>query len=197
MYLTDFTRGAASAERARRRIRYRGATPKGDKLWTPTEDDVCRKYGSDYAVLRQKLPNRSYIALRSRCQTLGLRPKRRILTANEVSRIRRLVSTASSDQLREAFPDLSIAQIRAASRYYGIRRKRLPLKGTGISVIDSIRQRCFELRYSMVDLDEVANTKEYFQKARWHTQGLKHSAIGRAVAALDGELTIRWRDELR
>lgn len=195
MYLTDLMRGADSAERTRRRNRYRGATPKGDKLWTPAEEELCRKHGDDYVILQQKLPHRSYSALRYRCILLGLRPKRKQLTARELSLMRRLVPTASPEQLRDAFPDRSVAQIRQAGRYHGIRSRRRPLTEVGIPAIDAIRQRCFELRYSMVDLDEIAKTKTYFHKAGWHSQGVNYEAIGRAVAALDGELCVRWRDE--
>ncbi|PSJ53652.1 hypothetical protein [Pseudaminobacter soli (ex Li et al. 2025)] len=196
MYLSEYTRNAHSADRARRRMQYRGETPKGDRLWTGAEDELCRQYGSNYEALRQKLPHRSYEAIRCRCRYLGLRPKLKMVTANELSRMRRLVPTASPQQLREAFPNRSLRQLRSVSRYHGITRKRPPFKRTGISAIDAIRDRCFELGYSMGDLDELAKTKGYFRKANWILRGKpNYRAIGRAVEALDGELTIRWREE--
>ncbi|YBV98580.1 hypothetical protein M1D80_14225 [Phyllobacteriaceae bacterium JZ32] len=60
---------------------------------------------------------------------------------------------------------------------------------------DAIRARCFELRYSMVDLDAIAKTKSYFQKANWHATGLNYKAVCKAIDALDEELTVRWRDQ--
>ncbi len=51
MYLSDYSQNAARAQQARRRIRYLGTTPNGNKLWTPKEDELCQEYGSDYAVL--------------------------------------------------------------------------------------------------------------------------------------------------
>lgn len=196
MYIGDFNQYATAAERARRRIQYRGVTPAGHSLWTPREDDLCRQHGHDYKVLRQKLPHRSYMSLRARCQSLGLRPKRNLVTGSELSRMRRLVPTASPEQLREAFPNRSLGQLMKVSQYHGIWRKRQPLSRTGIPVIDAIRDRCFALGYSMVDLDDLAKTKRYFAKAGWFSSGRpNYLAIGRAVAALDGELRVEWRDQ--
>lgn len=196
MYLGDFNQNATAAERARRRIQYQGATFAGGTLWVAWEDDLCRQYGHNYTILQEKLPHRTYFSLRKHCQALGLRPKRNLVTAGELSRIRRLVPTASPDQLREAFPSRSPEQLLQVSRYYGIWRKRRPFGRTGISIINAIRDRCFELGYSMVDLDELAKTKGYFARSGWSkSRRPNYRAVGLAVAALDGELQARWRDE--
>lgn len=53
-----------------------------------------------------------------------------------------------------------------------------------------------ELGYSMGDLDELAKTKGYFRQAGWTVRGKpNYRAIGRVVEALDGELSICWREE--
>lgn len=195
MFLGEYTQHANNAERTRRRIRYRGATAKGDALWTPEEDEVCMKYGTDYKILVRKLPHRSYHALRARCQKLGLRPKRSLATASELSKLRRLAPTANAAALREAFPSRTLQQVKYLCRYYGIRRTPQRFKSTGYPILDAIRARCFELRYSMVDLDAIAKTKSYFQKANWHANGLNYNAVCKAIDALDGELAVRWRDQ--
>ncbi|PRD40426.1 hypothetical protein C5748_26995 [Phyllobacterium phragmitis] len=196
MYLNDYSHNARSADRAHRRIRYRGTTPKGDALWTPEEDELCRTYGVDYTVLIKKLPHRSYSALRGRCQKLGLRPQRNLVTASELSKMRRVVPNGTPEEIRQAFPHRTLGQIGNICRYHGIRRKQEPLKITGHAVLDAIRQRCAELNYSMRDLDELARTKRYFRQAGWlFKKRLNYQAIGRAVQALDGELTVRWRDQ--
>lgn len=195
MTLADANAIARRAEATRRRIRLRGTTPTGDRIWTAGEDDICRQHHGDYEALQAKLPHRSYSALRSRCQALGLRPNRQIMTANELSRLRRLYPTANHQELQAAFPGRSIERIRRTCSYYRITRNRQPLKETGYAIIDEIRLRCFELNYSMVDLDDIAGTGSYFSKANWHTQGLNAKAVYRAVKVLDGELTVRWNDE--
>lgn len=195
MFLNDYSRHAQSADRARRRVQYHGLTPKGDRLWTREEDETCKKYGNDYRVLREKLPHRSYHALRRRCQSLGLRPRRDLTTMKELSLLRRMSAIATPDEMRAALSHKTRKQLAHLRRYYGIRCKRRPFTPTGFPIIDAIRVRCEYLNYSMVDLDEIAGTKTYFKRCRWNPCGLNYRAIGRAVAALDGELTVRWREE--
>jgi hypothetical protein len=194
MYLNDYTRHAQSADRSRRRMRYRGVTPNGHRLWTPKEDETCRKHGNDYRILQTKLPHRSYEALKQRCRLLGLCPQRQMVTAREVSLLRRL-GAASVDELRAAFPTRTLSQLNHLRRYHGVPARRRQFSPTGFPIIDSVRSRCFELNYSMSDLDQLAKSNSYFQRAGWLRGNINYRAIGRAVAALDGDLTVRWRDE--
>ncbi len=84
MYLSDFSKNAIMAQQARRRIPHLGITPLGYQIWTQEEDELCQQFGSDYATLAQKLPNRSYMAFKKRCQKLGLRRRLRAVTAKEL-----------------------------------------------------------------------------------------------------------------
>ncbi len=195
MYLSDYSRYAKGGQRARKRMQFVGETPKGHPLWTPSEDAICKQHGSNYSLLMEKLPHRSYQALRSRCQKLGLRPKRQLLTAAELSKLRRLGPTAPAEKLLREFPTRTLSQLHALRKHYKIPRSKSPLMATGYPVIDAIRQRCAELRYSMVDLDELAGTKLYFRKADWHKSGINYRAVCKAIVALDGEISVRWRDE--
>jgi hypothetical protein len=176
-------------------MRYRGVTPSGSPLWTTEEDETCREYGNDYRVLKTKLPHRSYHALRKRCQSLGLRPRRDLITIKELSLLRRMSATATSDEIQAALPHKTRRQLDKLRQYYGICSKRRPFSPTGYLILDEIRSRCFELNYSMLDLDKLAKSKTYFRQADWRRSGLNYRAIGRAVAALEGELTVHWRDE--
>ncbi len=195
MYLSDYSQNAVRAQQARRRIRYLGTTPNGNRLWTPKEDEICREYGLDYSVLMEKLPNRTYSSLRSRCQKLGLRPKRQLLTAADLSKLRRIGPTASHEELQRQFPTRTLAQIHYLRQHYRISRKQQGFSVTGYPILDTIRLRCRNLNYSMVELDALAGTKRYFQKAIWHSGRLSYPAICKAIAALDGEISVRWRDE--
>ncbi|ODT80955.1 MAG: hypothetical protein ABS76_14300 [Pelagibacterium sp. SCN 64-44] len=80
------------------------------------------------------------------------------------------------------------------ARYFGMSRPRKPFATTGYLVIDQIRDRCFELCLSMVDLDAMAGTRSYFAKAEWHSGNVSPKAVARAIKALDGELSARWND---
>jgi hypothetical protein len=109
--------------------------------------------------------------------------------------MRQLFPHATTKELRAAFPDRTVDQLNSLARYHGLRRPRRRLKATGIPILDAIRERCFELNYSMVDLDALSRSKKYFQKALWNTRSINFAAIGKAVVALDGQLDVRWRDE--
>ncbi|TNV13246.1 SANT/Myb domain-containing protein [Ochrobactrum teleogrylli] len=195
MYLSDYSQNANRAQQARRRIRYLGVMPNGSRLWTPDEDQICRQYGTNYSVLMEKLPHRTYLALRSRCQKLGLRPKRQLMTAAELSKLRRLGPTAPADKLLQEFPTRTLAQLHALRKHYKISRPKPPLVATGYPILDAIRQRCAELNYSMVDLDALAHTKRYFQNGGWHSGGINYKAVCKAIVALDGEISVCWRGE--
>lgn len=196
MYLEAWARHAASADRSRQRMRRIGHTPNGRKLWTEEEDALCLEYGHDYKLLAVHIPDRSYAALRARCGHLGIRPKRRIVSARERTLLRRLYPRATTAELREAFPGRSLVRIQQIARYYGFKRCRAQLTTTGFPVIDEIRQRCHQLNYSMVDLDNIARTKKYFQKACWFNRQTPNPLyVLRAVEALGGKMTVEW-DEL-
>lgn len=196
MYLSDFSKNAVTAQQARRRIRHIGITPLGYQIWTQEEDELCQQFGSDYAALAQKLPNRSYMAIKKRCQKLGLRRRLRAVTAKELSLMRRLVPRGTSNEIQQAFPHRTLNCIKSICLYHGIYREKKPYQPTGIALIDDIRTRCFENNLSMVDLDDMARTKRYFQNRGWKDSKLpNYAAVYKAVAALDGEISIRWRDE--
>lgn len=193
MRLMYAARGAASAYRARERMARTGRTPKGHWLWTEQEDDIVRALYPDYKALRKALRRRSYYALRGRVRTLGIVNRRHIWLATEVSRLRRLYPKADRLDILAAFPGLRWGQIAAKAGHVRVHRHRKRLVRTGHPLIDHIRERAFELNMSMVDLDAMARTKKYFQKAGWANGNLNRKALVRAVEALGGEVLVRWQ----
>lgn len=196
MYLKEFTRHSISAARSRQRLRFLGVTPKGHRLWTPEEDEICRKYGHDYSILGARLPHRTYKALRARCQRLGIRPKRKRISAKQLSTLRRLYPSATKAELLDAFPGYTLRELHDLASYYGLKRRVRAFASTGFPIIDAVRERARELNYSMPDVDEIAGTGKYFQKAGWfnHTRP-NFVYVSRAVEALGGTLVTVW-DEL-
>lgn len=194
MYLGEHISGARSAEAARQRMKRRGHNPRGHQLWTMEEDEICQRLGGDYKTLATALPRRSYASIKDHCRLLGLRPKRNLLTAADVFRLRKLYPRGSREQVLVQFPGRSWEDIQKAARYYRIFRERRPFKATGHPLIDAIRQRCFDLNYTMSDLDEITNSGTYFTKAGWIAGNIRQEYIARAVQALDGSLTIQWHE---
>lgn len=187
-------RGAAAAEAAREKMRRTGVSLSGEKLWTRPEDELLTALYPDYQKAVAEL-GRSYFACRSRARYLGLTPVRFRWTAEMRSRLRKIYSTGSRQAIQAEFPTLDFDMVCAKARYFGFRRQRRSFKRTGQLVLDQIRRRCFDLNLSMGDLDAMAGTGHYFLKAAWLTGGVNGKAIAKAVQALDGELSVRWRDD--
>ncbi|EEP63766.1 Hypothetical protein, conserved [Brucella abortus str. 2308 A] len=62
--------------------------------------------------------------------------------------------------------------------------------------MDQLREQCFKLNLSMADIDEIAKTKRYFQRPGWAGHKvLNYGNVCKAIIALDGEISVRWRDE--
>lgn len=186
-------RGAASAYRARERMARTGRTPKGHWLWTRKEDDIVRAFYPDYKALRRKLRRRSYSSIRYRASVLDVIKRRHVWLGSEVQRLRRLYPKANRNTILEAFPGLRWTQIQGKAGHIRVFRHRERLCRTGHPIIDLIRDRAFDLNISMVDLDSIARSKTYFQKAGWKTSGLNRKAILRAVEALGGEVSVQWQ----
>lgn len=193
MDLRYAARYAAMAEAARRRIRRAGRTPRGHFLWTAKEDAVVAALYPDYGALRRALRRRTYYALRNRVRHLGIVKRRHVWTANEVRRLRSLYLSATTRELMAVFPGMSWRQIAGKARHIGLRGRKPKLKMTGIRIIDTIRTRASARGWSMVDLDSIAGTKKYFQKAGWHTSRSVHGAWLKAIEVLEGSVSIQWQ----
>jgi hypothetical protein len=195
MYLQDFSKGAEYASRARRRIKRLGVVPSGAKLWKDEEDNLCRAHHRNTAKLVKLLPHRSTRAIRGRCQRLGLTAKRNLMTAAEVTRLRRLYPTAPISALLAAFPQRSLRSLRQLAKYYRVKRQKPSYKVTGFPIIDSIRKRCETLGYTMSDLDALVGSRRYFASAAWvQKERPSPKWIPKAIKALDGELTVTWSE---
>ena len=196
MRLSWIARGAVTAERNRAIMARTGYTMSGQKLWTSDEVEKLRRLYPKYTYkqLERFLVGRSYWAIRGKCQGLGIVPNRHIWTAAEISKLRHLFRTGTVADIKAEWPKRTYAHISRVANYHGIRRGRRPLKATGLPLIDQIRDRAYELGYSMPDLDEIAGTKTYFQVAQWNRGPVNQKAIARAVKALDGNLIAVWND---
>lgn len=196
MNLRHLTRGAASADKLRRRLQLTGETMAGQPLWSGNEIGLLRSmYPAEYADISKALKRRSYWSVRHKAQKLGLAPKRHVWTGPDVSRLRRIYPTGTKEEILAAFPGMTIEAVRASAPRFKVFKARKPFNPTGYPVIDQLRERAFQLGYSMVDLDALARSKRYFASGGWHSGHINHAAIGRAAEALDGRIIVAWNDE--
>lgn len=195
MRLHYATRGAITALRMRLYMKRTGKTPWGDMLWTKEEDDLVRKLHPDFKAMKKVLRRRTRAAIQARSCKLGITKKYRRWTALEASRLRKLYPRSSHTEMRAALSGLTWPQIKAQARYCKLHRDRKPFKQTGHQGLDMIRKYAFCLNLSMADLDKMARTRDYFQKAKWLVRGVpSDKALGRAVKALGGEMRPYFHD---
>jgi len=195
MQLSYFQRGARSAQISRNRMKRVGLTPRGDSLWTAAEEEILKAFYPNFSRMMEELPNRTYYAIRSHTQKIGVARKKKQWTAAEVSRLRRIFGRCTPTELINQFPDYSRARIYSKARRLRIRRALPAFSCTGFPIVDQIRTRCRELNYSMVDLDELAGTNKYFQQAQWHGRDTYNGKyICRAIEALSGTVIAQWSD---
>jgi hypothetical protein len=189
----QLARRAALAQHMRDEVRRRGMTPQGHRLWTEREDAIMRALYPDYRALRRRLRRRTYSSLRSRATTLGIVRHRHVWTAAEASRLRRQFPYATRQELLAAFPGLRWQQILGKARHLKLYKARKKLTRTGHDVLDDIRDRATSLGISMVDLDFLARTRKYFQKAVWYTHGKVSGApVVKAIKTLGGRIRVEW-----
>ncbi|WP_421405011.1 hypothetical protein [Agrobacterium fabrum] len=192
MDLAYLARSAASAERARLRILRSGFTISGHKIWTDKEDFVCRIFYPDYFAICQVLDTRSKKAIQTRCQKLGLVPRKQSWEWSARQKLRKLYPEAGREEICRFFPGVEWQKIQSAARYYGYRRKKKPYKITGVLALDQFRDRCYDTRWTMRDADEGAGTGRYFQTRGYRSKSPNFKAINRGVKALGGHLEVRW-----
>lgn len=167
MQLRWAARGARAAAMARERIAKTGMAPGGRPVWTDRETALLAVIFPDYERAVAVLGRRTYAAVKQRARSMGLTKRHHIWTGAAVARLRRLYPSADHATLATSFPGVPIEKIRSKAQEIGVYRNRRQLIKTGIPEIDQIRGRAFELNISMVDLDAMAKTKKYFQKAGW------------------------------
>ncbi len=180
------------AERTRSRMLQSGFTISGQKIWSEDEDFVCRIFYPDYFAMCQILDTRSRKAVQARCGRLGLIPPRQAWQWSAKQQLRKLYPEATREEICDAFPGVEWQKIQSAARYYGYRRKKKPYKVTGVLSLDQSRCRCYEIKWTMRDLDEEAGTNRYFQTRGYRSGSPNFKAIYRGVKALGGHLEVRW-----
>jgi hypothetical protein len=193
MQLSEATfRHAAISERMRRRVAESGFVGK-NRVWTVEEDQIVRQRYPDLAAVCAQLPGRSRVAIVARAGKLQVSKPRFVWTAAAVSKLRRHYGKIPNRELMAMFPGKTMDGLRHVAQQNGIRAPRRRFKSTGFPLLDAVRDRCFDLNYSMLDLDELAMTGRYFRTARWRTYDrVSYPRLCKAVEALGGTLGVDW-----
>ena len=194
--LSYHTKGAVAEQTLRKHMTLTGRALNGERLWTADEDDVIRKLEGNLDQITEALPDRTRMAIRRRRIKLGLKSKTQVeWSAEDISKLRKLYPHAPREEICAKFPNRNWGSIKRTASYHGFSRRRR-LKPTGIPEMDMVRNRCFEIRWSMQDLDEEAGTGGFFYNHNWTKASERQTfwAFAQAVEALGGRLLIKWED---
>lgn len=196
MYLTDCNRHALTAERARRKMHRSGFTPRGYRIWTPAEDELCRRHHPDYDTLEKALPHRTRAALICRCGYLGITRAPRHFTAKDYSDLRRMYGVADRSTLADRFSGRSPKTLGKLARSLGLKRPRPAYRPTGYYLLDELRSRTLAEDLYMTHLDEFAGSGRYFSTQQWQgKKRVRYDHVIRAIHELGGRLSVTWDDD--
>lgn len=195
MDLANLSRTAMNANLFKERLRRRGYTYRGDKIWEASEDSIVRATASLTTVDAQKrLPNRSCRAIERRRQTLGVaRRKLKPWTTFEDRTLRSNIQLGYP-AIANLLPGRSVHAVQGRAWYLGVRKGclRRP-KPKGLPVYDQVRDRAFEDGLSQQALDCELRTGKYFQDN--HHKTLDWKKLARAVEFFGGKIKVDFMDE--
>lgn len=175
------------------RIRRRGYTNSGDKVWSAEDDEIVKSLYPSYTEMKLRLPERSMKSLHWRSETLGIAKKLHLWRGSEITKLRRLYTTASRAKIIEEFPQLTWRAIEAAAVKRGFRRAPREHKRTGHYLMDSILARIESIGWTLRDLDEESKTGKYFRTCGWRRYRPNLRKLDRAIRVLGGRLVLEWR----
>lgn len=165
--------------------------------WTPEEDDLVRTHFQDRRKLEAMLPHRTASAIKTRVRELQLTLHTRYIaiTAKDSALIRKLAKTCRTYEEVAATIGLSTGTVYSHMQRYGIIIAKSAPKMTGFPLVDAVRQRAFQLKLSLSDLDRSLGYRmKHFSKCNG-AHKISVGQINNAAKALGGRLVILWDDE--
>nr|WP_278520425.1 hypothetical protein [Brucella anthropi] len=165
--------------------------------WTREEDDLVRAHFENRPKLRALLPHRSREAIESRVYRLGLNLEKRyfVITAKDAARIAQLVTTCRTYQEVADVMGISMHTVRNFMKRKRIHFTRSAPKMTGVPLVDAVRQRAFNMKLSMRDLDRSLGYRAKCFSRSNCAHLISIGQIAKAAKALGGRLEIVWEDE--
>lgn len=163
--------------------------------WPLAEDETIKELYPNTRRILRKLPHRTRSQIKYRARCLGVLKQNRSWLASEVARLRRLYPTRTKAEVLAAFPGWKWERIKTKVITLRLRKTRRRLKAANMPLLDEIRECAFLRNLSMVDVDALAGTRRYFQNKDYN--GILKPNLERlllAIAALDGEISVRFQD---
>lgn len=155
-----------------------GVTYAGHKVWTSPEIETLRRQYPDYQAMAAALPHRTLSAIKTKTVRLKIARTRRVWAHSEFSSIKPpYAHGVRMAAILPAVPGKSAPQVYSKAASKKVRRPRRRPKLVGFAIVDAIRQRAFDLRLSMTDLDLMLGSKTYFRRPRSENWRLLHRAI--------------------
>lgn len=162
--------------------------------WTLKEHEVVVSHWPDITTIERRLPYRSRRAIRGFAGRCNLLTSRHIWTAAEDTKLRKLAAAGYERRAIAEELGLTIGQVAGRLSYTRTAIARKPPAPSANPLVDAVRQRAFEMRMSLADLDRSLGNQKIFQQAAGR-QCVRLAHIEKAVKALGGELTVEWNDQ--
>ncbi|UXN58175.1 hypothetical protein [Phyllobacterium zundukense] len=189
-------KNAASAQRMRNKLLKTGISFNGYPLWTEAEVSVLRQFHPNYSEVSRRLPQRTRAAIKRKCADLRIvKDGPRRWSGEEYVQLRKSYATSPISQVMKLFHDRTSVGLRSVLYRRRILKKSVPYKLCGNLIADSIRQRCFDLNYTIRDLDIMAGTNQYFKDIWRSHKNIDLSKLARAAKLLGGRITVKWPNE--
>lgn len=161
--------------------------------WTLREHRVVVSHWPDKKTIARHLPYRSMLAIENFAGRCNLRKQRNRWTAEQQAHIRKRVAESVSIKIIADELKLTHGQVQGRIQKMGIRYPRRRPKPFGNLLMDSIRQRAFDLNISMKELDEACGSGHVFRA--WNGRcGVRTKHIEKALKVLDGHFVIEWSE---
>ncbi|HTM79783.1 hypothetical protein [Asticcacaulis sp.] len=190
MYVSEsIKRGFNAKQSMIRYMRKTGRTLSGRLIWMPSETDIIEEFWPDWPAIEGRLPHRTAGAIKAKARAIGFKKHVQFWQPDEKKRM--VPPYKAGEPISDIvviLGDRSKRQIYGKASHLKIRRPRKPPKPTGMRIVDLIRQRAFDLGYTMAELDFWVGRKKYFVAPK----KLDTWAISGALKILGGSIVAVW-----
>ena len=159
---------------------------------------TIQKLYPDYVAIQEALPHRSFASLKSAARIYEVAYKKHVWTTADVAKLKQVYAagTTPKPELLAAFPGFTIAQIRAKRKFLKLKTTKPRYAPTGYPLLGALRAQMGKLNMSGIDIDDLAQTKQYFEQQRWRNgQPPDWGKIVKAILCLEGTLTVSFPED--
>lgn len=162
------------------------------RQWSPEERAIITRLWPDKAEIQRALPHRSLQRITETAATCGVRKRIHFWTADQDSRLRRMVNDQVPRRRVAEALGLSLMQVQNRLKYAGISYERRAYRSVLDDLTEAIRRRAEALGLTLVELDRLCKSGKAFQ----HTSRRRPIGISNALKAirlLGGRIDVEWQ----